>query len=47
MIANPDHLSAAEIAHSVAAGEMSALSATEAALARIARHIRSSIALPT
>src|SRR6266699_1999775 len=38
MIANPDDLSASEIAHSVAAGKMSALSATEAALARIARH---------
>ena len=38
MIANPDDLSAAEIAHSVAAGKMSALSATEAALARIAKH---------
>src|ERR1700704_144981 len=38
IIANPPHLSAAEIAQSVAAGKMSALSATEAALARIARH---------
>src|SRR5882724_6479030 len=38
VIANPDDLSAAETAHSVAAGKMSALSATEAALARIARH---------
>src|SRR5712672_717149 len=38
MIANPDDLSASEIAHSVAAGKMSALSATEAALARIARY---------
>jgi aspartyl-tRNA(Asn)/glutamyl-tRNA(Gln) amidotransferase subunit A len=38
MIANPDDLSASEIAHSVAAGKMSALSVTEAALARIARH---------
>src|ERR1700716_1709624 len=38
MIANPDDLSAAEIAHSVAAGKMSGLSATQAALARIARH---------
>jgi aspartyl-tRNA(Asn)/glutamyl-tRNA(Gln) amidotransferase subunit A len=38
MIANPDDLSASEIAHAVAAGKMSALSATEAALARIARH---------
>src|SRR6267378_1377118 len=38
MIANLDDLSAAEIAHSVAVGKMSALSATEAALARIARH---------
>jgi AtzE family amidohydrolase len=38
MIANPDDQSASEIAHSVAAGKMSALSATEAALARIARH---------
>ncbi|HMI13749.1 MAG TPA: amidase family protein, partial [Bradyrhizobium sp.] len=38
MIANPDDLSASEIAHSVAAGKMSALSATEAALARIAKH---------
>src|SRR5467141_2875060 len=38
MIANPDDLSAAEIAHSVAVGKMSALSATEAALARIAKH---------
>src|SRR6266481_451089 len=38
MIANLDDLSASEIAHSVAAGKMSALSATEAALARIARY---------
>src|SRR5216684_2114156 len=38
MIANRDDLSASEIAHSVAAGKMSALSATEAALARIAKH---------
>ena len=38
MIANPDDLSASEIAHSVAAGKMSALSATEAALARISKH---------
>jgi 1-carboxybiuret hydrolase len=38
MIANRDDLSASEIAHSVAAGKMSALSATEAALARVARH---------
>ena len=38
MIANRDDLSASEIAQAVAAGKMSALSATEAALARIARH---------
>src|ERR1700704_1340653 len=38
MIANPDDLSAAEIAHSGAAGKMSALSATEAARARMAKH---------
>src|SRR5712691_8572069 len=38
MIANLDDLSATEIVHSVAAGKMSALSATEAALARIAKH---------
>src|SRR6266403_3436428 len=38
MIANPDDLSAAEIAHSVAAGKMTALTAAEAALTRIAKH---------
>ena len=38
VIANPDDLSASEIAHRVAARKMSALSATEAALARIAKH---------
>jgi 1-carboxybiuret hydrolase len=38
MITNPDDLTASEIAHSVAGGKMSALSATEAALARIAKH---------
>src|SRR5882672_6965358 len=37
MIANPDDLSASEIAHRVVARKMSALSATDAALARIAK----------
>ena len=37
MIANPDDLSAADIAEAVASGRMSALGATEAALARIAK----------
>jgi AtzE family amidohydrolase len=35
---NPDRLSASEIAQAVASGKMSALSVTEAALARIAKH---------
>ena len=35
---NPDELSASEIAQAVAGGKISALSVTEAALARIARH---------
>jgi len=35
---NPDELSASEIAQAVASGKISALSVTEAALARIARH---------
>jgi aspartyl-tRNA(Asn)/glutamyl-tRNA(Gln) amidotransferase subunit A len=38
MTANPDDLSACEIAKAVAGGKMSALGATEAALARIAKH---------
>ncbi len=38
MSANPDGLSASEIAQAVTGGRLSALSVTEAALARIARH---------
>ncbi|MDO9564311.1 MAG: AtzE family amidohydrolase [Bradyrhizobium sp.] len=38
MSANPDDLSAAEIAQAVAGGKLSAASVTEAALARIAKH---------
>jgi aspartyl-tRNA(Asn)/glutamyl-tRNA(Gln) amidotransferase subunit A len=38
MIANPDDLSASEIAQAVTSRKMSAVSATDAALARIARH---------
>src|SRR6267378_1285861 len=38
MTANPDDLSAAEIAQAVASRKMSAATATEAALARIAKH---------
>src|SRR5687767_9636372 len=38
MSANPDDLSASEIAQAVAGGRISAASVTEAALARIAKH---------
>src|ERR1700720_658345 len=38
MTANPDDLSATEIPHAVASRKMSAAAATEAALARIAKH---------